>query len=117
MSSATAVAVALIFVYVIHYVCHVLARLGKANLKEADVEERAKKLYLYGIVALLSVHFVSVYGAVLAWFTFLSFAAYYGTMFIADEEKKKKLFSLTGLAYTGFLTVWWIGQTVDIFMV
>ena len=116
-SSASATAVALLFAYIIYYGLHLLNIFGKGNFKTEELQERNKKMYLFAIIALLSIHYVSTYAAVFAWLTFVALIAYYVTLFIADEEKKKKLFALTGLAYMGLLTVWWIGETVVIFSI
>ena len=116
-SSASATAVALLFAYIIYYALHLLNVFGKGSYKAEELQERSKKMYLFGIIALLSIHFVSTYAAVFAWLTFIALGAYYFTLFVADEEKRKKLFTLTGLAYMGLLTVWWIGETVVIFSI
>ena len=117
MGAPLAVGIAVLIVYFIHYVSQTLAVFGKGNVDINDVQERGRKLYLFGTIALLSIHFVSTFGAIMAWITVFVIIGYYGTMGIGDEEKKKRLFALLGLAYTVVVTAWWIGDTAKIFMI
>jgi len=114
-SSAVATGVALVFAYLLYFVLHLLSVFGKAGLKPADVQEKAKKLYLFAIISLLSIHFVTTYAAVFAWLTLVALFAHFFTLFLVDEDKKKTLGPVVELAYMGLLLVWWIGETVAIF--
>jgi hypothetical protein len=110
-----AIGVSLLLGYLIHYICYLLASFEKFGLKTEDVAERNKKLYLFGILGLLSVHFCSTWAAIFSWLTLCSLVLFYLTCFKSDEEQKKKTAAFGGFIYSVLLTFWWIGATVDIF--
>ena len=110
-----AVGVALLLGYLFHYVLYLLASFGRMNIKPEDVAERNKKLYLFGILGLLSVHFCRTWAAVFSWFTLVSLILFYLPVFKGDDENNKKTRYLMEFGYSVMLTFWWIGATVDIF--
>ena len=114
-STSAAVGAALFFGYLIHYVLHLLALGGKAGLKLTDIEERAGKLYLFGFIGILSIHFASTYAAVFSWFTLITLIVFYCSALVKDPHSKRKLYTTSRLVYTMFLTFWWIGETATIF--
>jgi hypothetical protein len=114
-AQSVATGVAVFFGYLIHYLFHIGALLGKANLKVEDIEERAKKLYLFGFLGVLSVQFTTSYGALFAWLTLLTLIPYYASALNTTDLNKRKWFITGGLLYSLVLTFWWIGQTAIIF--
>jgi hypothetical protein len=114
-AQAVATGVAVLFGYMIHYAFHLLAIKGRNNLKVEDIEERAKKLYLFGFLGVLSVHFTTSYGALFCWLTLFTLIPYYGSALNENELSKRKWFVTGGMLYSLLLTFWWIGQTAIIF--
>lgn len=114
---ALGTAIPLFLAFVVHYGFNTLTVLGKGDIKVDDLYERSRKLYLYGIAALLSMHFTSTFGAVFAWLTFFALTGFYVTLKISDEEKKKRLTALSSLIYMSLLAAWWLGQTVIVFTI
>ncbi len=113
-AAASATAIALIIAYLFYYALHLLATFGKGGVKTTDVQERGNKLYLYAIIALLSIHFVTTFAAVFAWITLITLGAYLYSAFLV-EEKKKALAPIFEIAYISSLLIWWIGETAAIF--
>jgi hypothetical protein len=112
---AVAVGIAVLLAYFLHYILSLGSFSEKLSVKYDDLYERWKKLYLFGIFGLLSIHMPSTYAAVFAWISLVVLGFYYCSAMSSDEERKKRLFNVTGLAYISVLTVWWIGETANIF--
>ena len=112
---AKAVGVAMLFAYLIHYIISLASFAGKLNAKYDEIYERWKKLYLFGIFGLMSIHVPCIFSAIFAWIALAAFAFHYCSLFKGDEENRKAGIHTGGLIYMTVLTIWWIGETAQIF--
>ena len=115
-TASFAVGLAVIFAYVTHHLIYSLALYGKLGFKMSDVEDRAQKMYLFGMIGVLSMHFSTAFGAVFSWLTFVAFFVFYTSAGFNPEYNRRKFFVLGGIFYTSMLTVWWVGQMISIFV-
>mmetsp|Transcript_37057 Transcript_37057/g.33334 ORF Transcript_37057/g.33334 Transcript_37057/m.33334 type:complete len:111 (+) Transcript_37057:68-400(+) len=95
--------------YVVHIIFDILASKEKLNLKTKDIDSRVKKFYIFAVVGLLSVHYSTVFGTLFAWVTLVFLVGYYASAAVKDPKGKRKWFATTGMLYSSFLTMWWIG--------
>ena len=111
-----AIGLAVLVAYLAHYLTYIFALYGKFGLQVSEVEERAKKIYMFGILGILSVHFTTFYAAVFAWITCGCFLIFYLSAAFTPDYNKRKYFVLGGMLYSGVTVVWWVGQLVAIFI-
>lgn len=114
--SSFAIGLAVVVTYAVHYLTYICALYGKFGLQVSEVEDRAKKIYLFGILGILSVHFTTFYAAVLAWLSCACFIIFYLSAALTPEYNKRKYCVLGETLYSGLTVVWWIGQLAAIFI-
>lgn len=108
------IALSVFVAFAIHYVSRIMANYG-ILFKMSDLEERQKKLFLYGVLGILNSRFATGYGNLMAWVTLVTFIVYYGSAILRPEPLKKKWSTFGALLFTGTMTTWWIGSATTVF--
>ncbi len=109
------IALAIFVAFIVHYVANILAQYGKFGINKLDIEERSRKMFTFGILGCLSVHFTTFNAEVLAWVTFAVFTAYYASALLRPENLKRKYANIASTALSGIMFVWWTSQLIAIF--
>ena len=109
------IALAIFVAFIFHYLINIFAQYGKFGFNTLDIEERSRKMFIFGILVCLSVHFTTFNAEVLAWVTFGVFLAYYASALLRPEHIKRKYSAIAGIALSGIMFVWWTSQLIAIF--
>lgn len=114
-SKGVAIGVALLLGYFFHYLISIFAAYGFLNVNKAEQKERAAKMYLFGGAAIISMRFTCTYSAIFAWLTFAALMFYHAPAVFFSPENRKRMHSLSYLAYTTLACAWWIGEVIYIY--